>query len=303
MRGAATLLAVGHLVSTRVAACSDDAGCSLLGSCVAGSCVCDSGWTSPSCAVLNLLPARTLTPARQAYMTNRSSWGGNAIKDPVTGEYHLFFSEMRTGGLHQFSQPGHCQLTTAVSRLSYLGPFTNGRKVLRSSAVTGPTHGKISHNVQPQMAADGAVYIFMITTVEPRLQDGKNASLSVMVGRAPRLGEAFEWVVPQLLLPNGMKIYKDNPSAIVYGNGSVVMVTRGLSLFKAASWRGPYHMENPSIMACENADPEVGGCKTEVTCTVLSHPPGPTMAPHICLFLLSRSSFAPPLSLYVTQQL
>ena len=41
------------------------------------------------------------------------------------------------------------------------------------------------------------------------------------------------------------------------------MITRGTSLFKAPSWRGPYMMVNPSIMSCEFGDPEDGGCRTE----------------------------------------
>ena len=75
---------------------------SLLGNCnSAGVCECDPGWTSATCSVLHLAPAPTRE--RQARMTNMSSWGGNAIRDASTGFYHLFFSEMRTGGLHSYS--------------------------------------------------------------------------------------------------------------------------------------------------------------------------------------------------------
>eukprot|EP01044_Picomonas_judraskeda_P039153 COSAG03_NODE_18625_length_351_cov_0.984127_1_plen_77_part_10 len=50
------------------------------------------------------------------------------IQDPATKLFHLYFSEMRVGGLHTFSQPGHCQLTTAAST-SPLGPFSMQRTV------------------------------------------------------------------------------------------------------------------------------------------------------------------------------
>lgn len=224
----ALLLLLLDMVSSSPAAaeCTTAASCSLLGRCIGGRCQCDPGWTSHNCSVLDLSPAPM--PAQQAYMTNRSSWGGNAIKHPVTGEYHLFFSEMRVGGLHSYSLPGHCQLTTAVSPSSPLGPYTQRRTVLRSSAVGGPTRGTISHNVQPQMGPDGAVYIFMITSnpqpplnisssaPSPTLGSGGGKNLSVMVGRAPQLGADFEWVTPRLLQPNGTQILKDNPSAIVY---------------------------------------------------------------------------------------
>lgn len=171
-------------------------------------------------------------------------------------------------------EPGHCQLTTAVSVLSPLGPYTHNRTVLRSSAVDGPVNGSISHNVQPVLGPDGAIYIFMITS-NPHptypgvgsndLQGhgmrasrskaentmGSKPKLSVMVGRAPHLGAAFEWVTPALLQPNGQTVLKDNPTAIVFGNGTVLMATRGTSLFRAASWRGPYHMLSVSIIPNE----------------------------------------------------
>ena len=176
------------LRSSAPTACTTSADCSLLGDCATSrKCVCDPGWTSANCSVLDLAPARWGNE-RQAYETNTSSWGGNAILDPTTKLYHLFFSEMRTGGLHSYSQEGHCQLTTAVSA-SPLGPFTRHRQVLRSSA-TGP----ISHNVQPFLGGDGAVYIFFITG-HPKpggdLSTGAAGSgvppggpLSVMIGRA-----------------------------------------------------------------------------------------------------------------------
>ena len=46
--------------------CVTSADCSLLGECAAakGTCVCDVGWTSANCSVLDLAPARW-GPARQ----------------------------------------------------------------------------------------------------------------------------------------------------------------------------------------------------------------------------------------------
>ena len=263
------LLVLVANILVAAAACRDATDCSINGVCgpAERSCVCDPGWEGRNCSVLHLAAAPT--KARQAYMVNTSSWGGNVIKDPVTGAYHLFFSEMRTSGLHSYSSPGHCQLTTAVSLTSPTGPFNRNRTVLRSSAVDGPFQGRITHNVQPQMGPDGAVYIFMITSPPPPTPDPERKptkapkKLTVLVGRAPRLGAPFEFVEPRLLQQNGSAILKDNPTAIIYGNGSVLMVTRGTALFKAASWRGPYHMANPSILGCEYADPSLGGCREE----------------------------------------
>jgi hypothetical protein len=256
---AASVPAGGTTVASMGAArspCTTSADCSLLGDCATSrQCVCDLGWTSANCSVLDLAPARW-GHERQAYETNTSSWGGNAIVDPATRLYHLFFSEMRTGGLHSYDQEGHCQLTTAVSA-SPLGPFTKDRQVLRSSA-TGP----ISHNVQPVVGGDGAIYIFFITG-HPKPGDLSSSAagagagappggpLSVMIGRAPKLGAAFEFATPILLTTNGTQILKDNPSAIVFRNGTVLMVTRGTSLFSATSWQGPYRMLSYSLIPRE----------------------------------------------------
>lgn len=212
------------------AGCATSADCSLLGDCATDRrCACDAGWTSPNCSVLALAPARW-GPQRQAYETNTSSWGGNVIQDPATKLYHLFFSEMRVGGLHDYREPGHCQLTTALSA-SPLGPFTRERRVLRSSA-----SGPISHNVQPFVGGDGATYIFFITSF-PVTPDSNDTDLSVMVGRAETVSGPFEFVTPQLLDVDGAPIRKDNPSAIVYANGQPVLSHRlscGLLLPAAA---------------------------------------------------------------------
>ena len=234
---------IGMTMATVAAAtCTTPSDCSLLGDCSSGRCACDPGWTSANCSSLDLVPARW-GHGRQARETNTSSWGGNVIRDTLTGKYHLFFSEMRVDGLHSYSEPGHCQLTTA-SADSALGPFVSNRTVLRSSAVGGPTRGQISHNVQPLLGGDGAVYVFFITS-DPQPADAADAGsstarstaaaaalatkppkppkkkLSVMVGRAAKIGAAFEWATPRLLTANGTLVLKDNPSAVVFGNGSV----------------------------------------------------------------------------------
>lgn len=300
MRVELLLLLLLALSPVAVAAgCVSSADCGLLGDCATDRrCVCDEGWTGHNCSVLDLAPARW-GAERQAYETNRSSWGGNVIRDPQTDLYHLFFSEMRVGGLHSYSQPGHCQLTTAASA-SPLGPFNIQRTVLRSSA-TGP----VSHNVQPQVGGDGAIYIFMITSQPGAASDavGPSGPLSVMVGRAPRLGDQFEWVTPRLLDTNGTEILKDNPSAIVYANGTVIMVTRGTALFTAQSWRGPYQMLRSSIIPDEDVPHAAfynnistrteGTAKLIIILPLRSRPLSQPVATHIVDLDVSFCHFAP----------
>jgi hypothetical protein len=72
------------------------------------------------------------------------------------------------------------------------------------------------------------------------------------------------------------------------------MVTRGTSLFVASSWRGPYRMLNPSIMACEYDDHEVGGCRTEdpflwYSTSPLTHAKSTPCAPGSCVVLISNT--------------
>eukprot|EP01051_Picozoa_sp_SAG22_P006500 SAG22_NODE_428_length_10591_cov_8.858178_3_plen_340_part_00 len=88
--------------ATGILGCTDDLGCELNGLCVSAKCVCDPGWTGPTCGTLDVLPA----PVRGAYPLHRPnasapihfprshepvSWGGTVVKDAKTGKYHGFF--------------------------------------------------------------------------------------------------------------------------------------------------------------------------------------------------------------------
>jgi len=67
------------------------------GSCVDGSCVCDSWWNGDNCQVLALQPGAP--PARQAYRRwsdRTSSWGGSPLKTG-NSSYHLYLSEFDDG--------------------------------------------------------------------------------------------------------------------------------------------------------------------------------------------------------------
>merc|ERR1712232_691836 len=132
---------------------------------------------------------------------------------------------MSQDGLHQFKTT--CQAAHAVGD-SMFGPFER-MDVIR---------GIVSHNVQPVIGPDGAVYVFMIGSNTP----GDHGP--VMVGRAEDENAEFDWLTPTLLNSSGQAVDLDNPTAIMYKNGTVMLVTRGLSLFIADSWRGPYHMKS-----------------------------------------------------------
>ena len=134
---------------TPVAASSDSCGsnadCQLTGSCIAGTCSCDPGWHGPMCESLDLAPA-PLGRERQAFETERASWGGNAVRDADTGVWSLFAAEMQQGGLHAFKGANGSQLIRAEA-LSPAGPFVR-KEVL---------HAPLAHNPQPYGAYTGEI--------------------------------------------------------------------------------------------------------------------------------------------------
>jgi len=221
-----------------VHSCQTAQDCGLLGDCdvASGTCICDPGWTSDNCTKLEFLPAGW-GPSNQAYMTNYSSWGGNAVKGP-DGQYHLFFDEMRQDGLHQYQI--NSQSIHAVSS-SLFGPFTK-KRTLRAP---------LSHNTQPFFGDDGSVFIFMISG-EP---GAKEPHGPLIVGRADDPNAEFEWIFPKMYFENGTELiypafHVDNPTGIVRRNGSVLLMVRGSAMFTAPSWDGPYTMFTEDALGC-----------------------------------------------------
>lgn len=220
------------------ALCRSSLDCGLNGECdtKSGACFCDPGWTAANCTKLDFAPA-AWGPSRQAFMKNQSSWGGNAVRGP-DGLFHLFFSELKQDGLHQYQL--NSQATHAVSR-TLLGPYE------KVEVIRAP----LSHNVQPQIGTDGAVYIVMINGVA----GAKEPHGPLMLGRAESPNSTWEWIVPKMFYENGTRmVYPDekvdNPTAILRGDGSVLMMVRGSVLYSAPSWRGPYTRISEDALGC-----------------------------------------------------
>ena len=227
--------------------CGNDLDCQLAGACQAdGSCACDAGWRGARCEALDLAPA-PFGPSSQALeQRERASWGGNSVRgrgDP--SRWHLFAAEMQTGGLHQFKNANGSQLIRADSTVGPAGPFVK-REVL---------HAPLAHNPQPYAFANGSVCIFMIATpFNGNNTDNTTAKFpfKLTVGCAPDALGPWEWVQPLLLGLDGVALDVDNPSAVFHANGSVTLVTRGISLFRAASWRGPFFMLSADLLPDED---------------------------------------------------
>eukprot|EP01043_Picozoa_sp_COSAG02_P001905 COSAG02_NODE_42_length_46522_cov_109.704478_18_plen_197_part_00 len=79
------------------AGCENDLDCSLAGSCVAGTCHCQSWAKGPSCAALNLQPPASPAAVVAAVQPagNWTRWGSSVVE--YAGQYHLFSAEMADG--------------------------------------------------------------------------------------------------------------------------------------------------------------------------------------------------------------
>ena len=69
--------------------CETETDCSLLGECVNHKCVCDPGWKGHNCGQVDLLPALRNGGYRNATL---STWGGYSIK--IGDKWHMFASGM-----------------------------------------------------------------------------------------------------------------------------------------------------------------------------------------------------------------
>jgi hypothetical protein len=99
--------------------------CALNGACVDGMCACHSGWEGPACSQLALLPAPTIAAYGGGLGGNVSSWGGGLTRDPVSGKYVMYVSEIsRNCGLGTWGSNSRC--AAAVSDTP-TGPYARVR--------------------------------------------------------------------------------------------------------------------------------------------------------------------------------
>jgi hypothetical protein len=146
-------------------ACETDWDCSLGGVCSSPSntCACDPAFTGPTCALLNLQRGSvsgTCGPNFDSYY----SWGGRTLKDPATGDFHLYASFLcRHSNLGQW--------TTVSSAAHFVSPNATGPFEWAETDCDGdictPIEIPWSHNEvvvanQPAGASDPAYLLFHI---------------------------------------------------------------------------------------------------------------------------------------------
>jgi len=106
-------------------ACRYDVDCALNGACVANQCACFAGWGGAVCSQLALLPAPTTAAYGGGLGANVSSWGGGAARDPVSGKYILYVSEIsRHCGLGTWGENSRCVAALADAPA---GPYARAR--------------------------------------------------------------------------------------------------------------------------------------------------------------------------------
>ncbi|KAE8446957.1 hypothetical protein EG329_011439 [Mollisiaceae sp. DMI_Dod_QoI] len=115
--------------------CTTNLDCNLNGICSPSTqtCVCDPGWTTPTCGALDLLPAK-LGSGYNHTASNTSSWGSKIIHSPTNPkQLHLFLAEFTHHcGLDYWSP--YSRIIHATSLLGPLGPYTFEQEVVGTFA-------------------------------------------------------------------------------------------------------------------------------------------------------------------------
>ena len=117
--------------------CASSLDCSYNGECDAGSglCSCDAAWGGPRCSELQLLPVDAAHPGLRlvdADGRNVSTWGAPMLRDPATGTWHAWASEMEYGcGINSWETNSHIVHATAAQPG---GPWTRREEVFATFA-------------------------------------------------------------------------------------------------------------------------------------------------------------------------
>ena len=258
---------------TAARACSADEDCGLLGDCVAGACSCDAGWTGPTCASLDLLPAPADSGLRQA---NSSNWCGTILQDLVNPElWHSYNADF-----------GGC--------LDGLGIWTTGSRVIHSTSQGSPVGpyaplwaaggaevavSAQAHNPQAIRAPDGT-YLLMDSYGGPDARCGLEANYSTcraLPGGGmckPKMpaggsGGVGWWVFHTSVSPAGpwapvnvsvdFPCFSENltPSPSFHPNGTMFIVFHcdadkahrmgDLAMVRGDTWRGPFVRVNDKV--------------------------------------------------------
>jgi hypothetical protein len=206
-----------------LAGCSTDDDCSLLGDCVGGSCVCDTGWGGTSCSALTVVPGPRALGYHNETPGVGASWGANAIF--VDGLWHAFVAEM-THNCTLNAYGSNSQIIHATAP-SLDVPF------VKAGVAVAP----FAHNPTVRALPEGAGFLLYMIGGSSSVQKncGSNSTRRAANDPGTSVAVAFStsvwgpWGTPQPLQYanwNGSTLLDcgfTNPSPTILANGSVLL--------------------------------------------------------------------------------
>ena len=231
--------------------CASSADCELLGSCVAGACVCPAGWRGASCGELDLAPAAAcadclplwpVASASRPGASGSSAWGFSPLFDAIDGRWHAY-ATVACGGdgvvgdgggqswiAHLTSaQPDRgFSLLRALTPQTTFGPHALALpggagvavifrvNVLLSAPACG---GNGSDPLPADFLAHAAVPASELVSGDPE------KGTSIWLATAARAGAA-DWAVSRLDITGCGDVHKSNPSLSVLSDGRFAMAYR-----------------------------------------------------------------------------
>eukprot|EP01043_Picozoa_sp_COSAG02_P006096 COSAG02_NODE_170_length_31534_cov_33.568498_15_plen_1274_part_00 len=243
--------------------------CSYNGEVAGGRCVCDHGWKGRVCDVLDERP--TYSSAGYTAAANRSTWLGSVVRRGATNDYVLLVDDIQ--GQKCGGEPAYYLTATGFANGSNpLGPFTDERIIspqvtMHPTATIAPT-GEIvvtsftntANKPLPSStdcAAPSTVMPCALPAADCRPNKGyadANMTLQLLVGNAsaPEMPWEHVPILTSTALPGKYSTDTEaiwglwDPSHVILPSGETFVstahgnVTRGVFLFRAPHFRGPY---------------------------------------------------------------
>ena len=298
--GAAVLAAVQVGAAAAVAPqCSTELDCELSGSCEAGRCACDPGWTGPTCTMLNLEPNAPGHVAFHDVQHGWSSWGSSPPIRAPDGTFHLYATRdiNRCPVVPDYTY--NEQLIHATSS-SLLGPYSfsnvaldqviinphvvkapGGELVLFYSGepVPGRLAKNCSHSRQLQQQQQQRRQHHFSSSSRARSHEPPgptgyvNDGCVLSVATAPDVNTPFVNLLTNFTPAGAKRLFcRTNPTAFIFQNGTTLLYFRSAEsngeneqiwLATAPSYRGPYTLHSTAPVGPTSNSPLMGGIHDE----------------------------------------
>jgi hypothetical protein len=225
--------------------CADADDCELLGTCVDGACVCTSGFSGPSCGVLNLAPAKRATMvqwpvAADVAAGTVSGWGFSPVYDAADGKWHAvactacgWDGVLKPGGgtsitVHLVSDVPDAGWTLAAM---FTPPTTFNPTLLRTAdggyalyfranaLDLTPLCGGNGSNPSPELL-NGSYVPASALSPDPT---GEGATNIYVAAAASMYGP---WAVSRVNITGAGAVHKSNPSVVALADGRYLMAYR-----------------------------------------------------------------------------